>query len=457
MKKSIFLLLFLVFIFSACPPPHPQTVQIEVCTTSGLLPTPWCPVKEVRTFTIGQQPTTPCQVHKSIKICTETGRRTVTCCPDIVEVAEAEAPALYCRRHARNALASPWLVMAWLDAQSKWQRYTPEEKDWFCQRVGGAGVRYIRIFFPGWNDDGPGGCIFPYLQEADGRWNLDKPNPAYDENLHDIAVMLGRYEIGLYIDMADQCGWDEYWDCWRRNINGVMGWMDTSPTALAYWKAAVDRVLAAIGGSEGHIIGLGNELRRPDDDDVTLEWALAWAGPRVDYLVSLGIAKPITISAGGRTGKKILGAISDEDGNYPDNSFLAGIVHGIGLVDHIPPKDEDHPNGFISLDEWLQNFSKFHLLGYSDDGTDTNPWCYIPPEKAGTYDKSGGKCASVTEKIKLIKLFLQYFNEGQLKVIEFLPREISWNEHITALADESLECFWRIGLEVFGVDPRRTF
>jgi len=453
---KIIFLLSLILLFAACGPS--PTVTIEVCIFSGLLPGLWCLSKIFRKFKKGQEPTAHCNVchEPTVKVCDETGKLAVANCP-AHEVPESEAPAFYCRRHARNALASPWLVMAWLDLQSKVQRYSDEEMDTFARRVGEAGVRYVRIFYPGWNDDGPGGCVFPYLQEPDGRWNLDKPNPAYDENLRRIARHLSKYEVGVYIDMADQCGWDSYWDCWRRNINGVRGWWDESALALGYWKAAVDRVLAAIGGAEGHIIGLGNELKRPDDDDVTLEWGLTWAKPRVDYLVSLGIAKPITISAGGRTGKKILGAISDEDGNYPDNSFLAGIVHGIGLVDHIPPKDDDHPNGFTSLEDWLQNFSKFHLLGYSDDGTDTNPWCYIPPEKAGTYDKSGGKCASVTEKIKLIKLFLQYFNEGQLRVIEFLPREISFDEGPGSLAEQSPEAFWRVGLEVFGIDPRRIF
>ena len=442
------MILALALVFTACPPPHPQTVQVEVCSTSSLLPVEWCPVKEVRTFTIGQQPTTPCQVHRGVKVCSETGRRAVACCPDVVEVAEAGAPDLYCRRHARNVLASPWLVLAWLDAQSKWQRYTPEEKEQFCQRVGGAGLFVMRIFFPGWADDGPNGCVFPYEQEADGGWNLDKPNPLYYENLHDMATMLGRYEVGLYVDMADQCSWDRPWDCWRRNINGVYGWMDTSPTALAYWKAAVDRVLAAIGGSEGNIIGLGNELQRFDDDDVTLAWALAWAKPRVDYLIGLGIAKPITFSGGGRTAHKIVGAISDEDGNYPDNSYLAIIEHGIALVDHTPP-------GSTSLEAWLAGYSKFHLLGLSDDGGTTQTWNQIPPEKRGTC--SGDCCqANVAEKIKLIKLFSQYFVEGQFRIVEFLPREISWNEHISALADESLEAFWRVGLE-FGVDVRRTF
>jgi hypothetical protein len=446
---KITFLLSLILLFAACGPG--PTVTIEVCAISGLLPGLWCLSKIFRKFEKGQEPTAHCNVchEPTVKVCDETGKRAGVNCP-AHEVPESEAPAFYCRRHARNPLASPWLVLAWLDAQSKWQRYTPEEKDWFCQRVGGAGVRYIRIFFPGWDDLHPAGSVFPYLQEADGRWNLDKPNPAYDENLRRIARHLSKYEVGLYIDMADQCGWSEYWDCWRRNINGVQGWMDTSLTALAYWKAAVDRILAAIGGAEGNIIGLGNELRRPDDDDVTLEWALAWAGPRVDYLVSLGIAKPITISGGSRTVHKIMGTISDEDGNYPDNSFVCLVNHGVGLVDHVPP-------GFDSLDAWLHDHSEVRLFGYSDDGTDTNPWCYIPPEKAGTYDKSGGKCASVAEKIKLMKLFLQYFNEGQLRVIEFLPREISFDEGPDSLAEQSLEAFWRVGLEALGVDPRRTF
>ena len=445
MKKLIplFLILALALIFTACPPPHPQTVQVEVCSESGLLPTPWCPAKEVRIFTIGQQPTIPCQVHKSVKVCAETGRRAVACCPDVVEVAEAEAPDLYCLRHARNPLASPWLVLAWLDLQSKCQRFTDEEMDTFARRVGEAGVRYVRIFYPGWQDDVDiAGTVFPYLREADGRWNLDKPNPAYDENLRRIARHLSKYEVGLYIDMADQCGWDSYWDFWRRNVNGVMSWKDESPAAFDRWRSAVFRVLTAIGGVEGNIIGLGNELFNGDDFEDS--WVINWGKPRIDYLLSLGFPKPIFYSAGGRLAHKLGGILSAEDEIYPDNFYCTIVEHGIGIVEHVS-------------EEWISGYSKFHWLGLSDDGVDCHEWNKIPPDKKGTCDKYGGCSASVAEKIKLIKLFLQYFNEGQLRLIEFLPREISFDEGPGVLAEQSLEVFWRIGLEVFGIDPRRTF
>jgi len=451
LSAAITITILLLFCFG-CPPPKPIWVDVVVCSASHLLPTENCPERVIIKFEAGKEPKDPCFVHPAgrVKVCTDTGELAGAGCPSIHEVPFYEKPTdFYCLRHARNPLPRPLLILAWLDGQSKIHRMTDEQTEDGSHKVGEAGVKYMRIFYPGWLDGLD--CILPYLQEADGRFNLDRPNPKYDENLRRLAVALGRHEVGLLIDMADQCGWNSEWDFWRKNVNGVYGWQDESAVAFEYWKTAVNRVIEDIGGLEGNLIGLGNELRHPADDDLvgSCTWALTWAGKRVDYLVSLGQPRPVLFSGCCNTAHKIIGCVSSEDGYYPDNRFVSLVIHGIGLVDHQP---DGKP-----LAEWLAGLSVTRPFGYSTDGVDTATWNHVPPERAGTCDKFGGCSGNIEETIAVIRLFERYLDEGRFVSIEYLPREISFDEPLSAIQQLSLDMFWRTALEVYGVDVRRAF
>lgn len=48
-------------------------IEVEVCVPSGLLPTPYCPVRKVETFIAGMEPTTPDNLYRPVLIDTETG------------------------------------------------------------------------------------------------------------------------------------------------------------------------------------------------------------------------------------------------------------------------------------------------------------------------------------------------------------------------------------------------
>jgi len=446
MKKSVLtLVLILAFLAAACPPPT-HYVWVDICSVSGLLPTKWCPEVVNRQFTLGQQPTIPCQLHKepTVRVCDETGRTAAVSCPATHEVPVSERPTFYCMRHARNALVRPWLILGWLDGQSKVQRMTDEELDSACRRIGEAGVRWVRIFYPGWEDGQE--CILPYVKNADGKFDLTKPNYAYDTNLQRLALALQKYEVGLLIDMADQCGWGDSWDCWRVNANAIYGWQETTPEALRFWRLAVERVLNDIGGIEGNHIGLGNELRHIADGDLvgSCEWALEWAGhQRVDYLVSLGMPRPVTFSGCCNTAHKIIGCVSSEDGYYPDNFFVCQVLHGIGWTGQTVEGK--------TVDEWLDGISVTRPFGYSNDGTN------VPKEVAGTCDQMNGCSANTAEQIALIRLFERHIDEGRFRVIEYMPREIAFDEGLDKVKQVSLDMFWQTGLQVFGVDPRRTF
>jgi membrane peptidoglycan carboxypeptidase len=63
----------------------PGIIQMEVCATSGLLPTQWCPVRS-EYFVSGTEPTTPDNIYQAIRVNRETGKlATVFTPPEHVE------------------------------------------------------------------------------------------------------------------------------------------------------------------------------------------------------------------------------------------------------------------------------------------------------------------------------------------------------------------------------------
>lgn len=61
-------------------------VAVQVCRTSGMLPTPYCPEVKTEVFVDGTQPTTPDTLFQPFRICGESGQlATVYCPPDQVQ------------------------------------------------------------------------------------------------------------------------------------------------------------------------------------------------------------------------------------------------------------------------------------------------------------------------------------------------------------------------------------
>lgn len=64
----------------------PGLERVEICATSGLLPTDNCPHRRMEVFIQGTAPTTYCNVHQTFRICKPSGKlATVYCPPDQVE------------------------------------------------------------------------------------------------------------------------------------------------------------------------------------------------------------------------------------------------------------------------------------------------------------------------------------------------------------------------------------
>ncbi|HID87198.1 MAG TPA: hypothetical protein EYP55_07435, partial [Anaerolineae bacterium] len=64
----------------------PGLEEVEVCTTSGLLPTEHCPHRRKEIFIAGTAPTAYCNIHQVFRICKPSGKlATIYCPPDQVE------------------------------------------------------------------------------------------------------------------------------------------------------------------------------------------------------------------------------------------------------------------------------------------------------------------------------------------------------------------------------------
>lgn len=379
---------------------------------------------------------------KTVVVCMETGLRAVHDCPTRLVPAE-EAPTYYCHVHRRRTSGVPFMVMDYVDLQCKVHRFDNETLDAFCRKVGEAGVDYVRVFYTGW-DDGHG-VRMPY-ELAGTKYDLDQFNGGYFDNLRRLAAALGKYEVGLWVDMADQCSVGEPWDVWANNVNGVRGWWDESDRAFGHWKTAVN-VLFDIANYP--LIGLGNELSHPQGEDMVGEgscrWPISWGLPRAEFIRWQGPLRLITHSGGGNTGHKLTGCLE----YYYSLNCITQILHGYGLVEHM-----DYPNGGVWQDAYR---GKDRPFGYSDDGVGTNPWNMVPLGKRGLPDaNSYAYPANNEERVKTVRAF-EEMSPGNLKIVAFLPREISLNESPLNIAPTSLSIYDEVARGVYGVSIKRTF
>ncbi len=344
----------------------------------------------------------------------------------------------------------PKLVMSHLALLSQLKRYSDDDLKLFAKRVGRAGYDAVRVFWTGWGDGGTD-LIFPY-QKYEGGFNLFDFDTEYAFHLERIARFLGERGVALYVDIYDQCSVGSYWDAWKKNYHGLNGWWDESALGLDAFRAAVKAIAGLIWGATDipPIIGLGNELQRPDDAGVDLGWVKVWAWPRIQILRDYGQTIPIPVSGGGRTLHKLMGWCGPEDGYFPDPQFTA-IIHGIGMTTNVPPNDF----GATTIEEWLRGQSVENQFGWSDDGVDCHNWNRVPLDKRGPGNEGGTNYpANTFETVKLLTAF-QSSPMLPLYCVDVLPREISDKQHIRELTDEAVNRGPEVMRQVYGEDPMR--
>lgn len=344
----------------------------------------------------------------------------------------------------------PFMVLFVVDFHSIAYHFSDAELDRFARRLGEAGCDYVRMLSC-WQKPGGRGSALPFEQNADRLADWNKPNPKWDANLMRAQSFLNKYDVGLWLDLfAQQYDRADYrWSPFRYNVNGFETWRATKPEVLGHLKLWIHRAQQALEGGK-YLLGWGNELVHPQDhlgDTPKIdEWARAWVLPLANYMQKIGVPMPVPFSAGhwDGTGKSIYNRLCKQANPVWPWGDTFWVRHGIALAEHV---DRD-PVGSV-LKHW----------GVSDDGVGLNPQNTVPPEKQGlTVNQTGRRSSHWTWRIEMVRHAKEVWG-NRLRLVEVMPMELKYDLwHPDSLhQEESVDVFWRIAKEVYGVDIRRSF
>ncbi|MBW2638189.1 MAG: hypothetical protein JRC86_11870 [Deltaproteobacteria bacterium] len=340
----------------------------------------------------------------------------------------------------------PKMVMAVVDLPTNPWRGGREAIKWFAKQIGEAGVDYVRVFGTGWQfGKNPDDYIAPFLMTG-GKYDFTKPNPAFDEAFKYFRDELRFNHVGLWVDLYDRCSENLTWNPFKNNCNDIHGFYGYESATLSFiYKHWVDRWIGLLDPAKD-IIGLGNEIRFPGENNVQAwkVWAEKWGMGHAKYLIRRGFKPPFPFSGSKITAHKLHGYLSGEEHPEYDPGHIyrlsCNVIHGIGLEEHVPLE-------FASP-------SVRRLYGYSDDGVGTNNWNKIPIEKRGLCEGNYACTANTAERIKTIRAFNNKI-PGRLWSVEFLPRDISMHPIANLNPEVSLDIYWQLCKELWNFDIRR--
>jgi hypothetical protein len=446
-------------------------IELSVCTSSGKLPSPWCPELVKRIYRRGKEPKTICALHPEpppppypkYPACAETGLAASPWCP-IIEV--EKEPALGCRRHRppRPAGQAATMIIFIVDIANRTD-LTWKELLELGLLLGRAGVEYVRIF-PGWAATDK--LIQPFIRPGGPETPADCTliDPEYLRLLQRFQKAMAMGGIGLIYDLlpAQLSRRDYAWAWWaddNRNLQSLDGIYDIRPHAMDYWRWWASKVFEMIG-KEGNLAAFGNELQGPGDygpdnvDLVTLkEWARRWAIPLGTHLRdTLGLDPPIFCPgepyAG--TGHKIQNRLIEEAG-WPEK-HLQVQLHGLNLWE---PFNLWYKPGTA---ERKYSTRKFYCI--SDDGSEFGPDNQIPDQKKGicSLRLDGSIRCSANQQWRIdTACRIEEVPDFNLAGIEWMPQEFkgasTWRPGDLGQGI-SVDVYWKAALDLWGIDIRRA-
>lgn len=422
---------------------YPEYKIYRICEDTGLLAGPNCcgDIYEQR-IKVGDAPTASC-LHSQIDVCRVSGLLPSPACLTVSKCL-LEAPGAICgvcKAYPADTPKPDWMprmYVAWLSGHVLLPHYSNEQVRSFAEKISKAGVDYVRVMMC-WDSPWDMPMVKPFLfGDEFFNANLGLPNPVFDDQLIRLRNILDPYHVRIHFDLFDNC--DAEGSPWTHNVNGIKGIYDSSPEAKGRFFEWADRIMGILPADDGHRIGLGNELRYPNDDmsDEMKKWTLEIMLPLAEKLYMSGYL-PVSVSAAPNTGHWLHGACS------PDVSTKFGIrdfvlqIHGQGLKEDFDP-----------------NFgSDIRAYAYSDDGAQVKD-----PSKQG-YCTKYPRCqaTSVERAMLIIEWWKKYgeprYPQRRMDHIEFLPGEISDGESPDKILPESLSVYNYITMKLWGIDITR--
>jgi hypothetical protein len=339
------------------------------------------------------------------------------------------------------------MVLFIVDFLSAAHLFTDAELEVFAKRLGESGCDYVRMFLC-WKR--PGREYTLPFERVDGKADWNKPNPEWDKQAARVQRILGKYGVGIWLDVfAQQYDRADYpWSPFKYNINGFDTWRATRPEVMDRFRALIDRIIAVIG-IEGNIIGWGNELVHPLDPlgDVPAqdEWAKAWIVPLAAHLRARGVPPPNPFSASDNmhgTGHSLYNRLVKQAGWENRDTFW--VLHGCAIAEHFDR---------FTIGSALKHY------GISDDGVGLSTVTSVPLAQQGlTVSQTGRRSSHWPYRIELVKKVQARLGK-RLRCVEVMPMETKSDIWTPAVLhqEESVDVFWRIAQEVYDRDIRRHF
>jgi hypothetical protein len=452
---------------------------VTLCKATGLLARKECPEKEEKRLKKRNAPKEYCSIHlpppppppkPKWEICRETGREATPWCQDRETV--YEQPAIACRKHTPfHHPAVPLMVLFSVYPHCKYDE-TNEELELFANRIGAAGVDYVRVF-SGWRGEPEDqGFVVPFLKK-DGKFDLNDINPEYIQLLQRFQRFLAKAGVGILFDFfpSQLCRAGYPFAFWHRdnNVSNIDSVYDTRPHAIAHFCSWIKTVYDAIG-VEGNLFKFGNEQQAPGDNldgtgrtnDVNeiKRWAEGWVDPIAQFVRSIGVAGPMSCSCEPYpgTGHKI--------SNYLCEAGWGFEWPWDQVINHIHC-------GTLSLwqEAWLswpeRRYSLRKHYGISDDGIGFSGVNVVPEGQRGVcsdgIDWYGTwippRCSgNVAYRTEWVRYFKDFFEE-RLRLVELMPQKLHNLGHRLNDIDQEVDVnvYWKLAQELWGVDIRRAF
>lgn len=384
-----------------------------VCNDSLLLVNAYCPGRHDAQYLKGQEPTTICNIAEHA-VPPEP--------PEPEEVFPLDNPK------------PPWMpdmVCAVLGIHYNLKLYLDSDVEKFAEKLSLAGVDYIRIMGDWESTFEPGPGTSAFERGPSGKFNLNKPDWLWDDELLFLKRLLKPYHIKIYFDLIDHC--DAAKGPWEYNEQGFKSIYD--PMLLQRYIDFFDRAYTILGRDAKW--GIGNEFQLDRTD-----WMKECILPLAEHMYDR-TDKPICFSGYGMAGHHLHGLLS------PDVSTKFGIRDSCWV---------NHGSATPSqIRDFLDSGSGVRCYAVSDDGVQMEN---IAGSNHGPCVPVGSYCqGTIEQRIAVVKTAWGKLGEvgdhSRFDHIEFLPRELSWGENPNTISQESLGIYPMLAQELWGVDIRR--
>jgi len=323
----------------------------------------------------------------------------------------------------------PAMVIAWLGGHYMLRTYPDADVKEFAEKLSLAGVDYVRIMGDWESTFEPGPGVSAFMRGTSGKFDLNRPNPIWDDELLFLKRLLKPYHIKIYLDLIDHC--DAAKGPWEWNIQGLKSIYD--PMLLQRYIDFFDRAYEILGRDAKW--GIGNEFQLDRTD-----WMRECVLPLAEHMYER-VDKPICFSGDDMTAHHLHGLLS------PDVSKVFGIRDSC-LVRHWSAT-------VSQIRDFLAKGSGVRCYAISDDGVCMES---LAPVAHGPCTPPGVACqGTIEQRIAVAREACSWFGlpMNRLDHIEFLPRELSWGENPNTISQDSLDIYPRLASALWGQDIKR--